>query len=76
MFLVKSLYQALMRVEVPNSNKKLWKIKVPPKIKVFLWYLRKDVLLTKDNLIRHNWNDNKSCVFCHKDETILHLFFF
>jgi hypothetical protein len=47
MFSVKSLYQALMWVEVMNSNKPLWKIKASPKIKVFLWYLHKGVLLTK-----------------------------
>jgi hypothetical protein len=31
------------------------------------------VLLTKDNLVRHNWNGNKYCCFCHFPETVKHL---
>ena len=45
------------------------------KVKIFLWYLRKGVILTKDNLAKRNWQGSKSCCFCHKDETIKHLFF-
>ncbi|WVZ71541.1 hypothetical protein U9M48_020116 [Paspalum notatum var. saurae] len=74
-FSVKSLYQALIRVEVPNLNKKIWKNRAPLKVKIFLWYLRKGVLLTKDNLAKRKWQANKSCVFCHNVETIDHLFF-
>ena len=29
----------------------------------------------KDNLAKRNWNDSVKCCFCHKDETIKHLFF-
>jgi hypothetical protein len=31
--------------------------------------------LTKDNLAKRNWHGSKMCCFCHKDETIKHLFF-
>ena len=34
-----------------------------------------EVILTKDNLIKRNSHGSKQCVFCHKDETIKHLFF-
>jgi hypothetical protein len=44
------------------------------KIKVFLWYLKKGVILTKDNLVRRNWNGDKKCCFCHSPESIQHLF--
>ena len=74
-FSVKSHYQALIRREVPNLNKRLWNLKAPLKIKIFLWYLRRGVILTKDNLARRNWHENKTCCFCHEDETIQHLFF-
>jgi hypothetical protein len=33
----------------------LWKIKVPLKIKIILWYLHKGVTLTEDNLAKINW---------------------
>ncbi|WVZ64632.1 LOW QUALITY PROTEIN: hypothetical protein U9M48_014126 [Paspalum notatum var. saurae] len=74
-FSVKSHYQALIRHEVPNLNKRIWKINASLKVKIFLWYLRKGVLLTKDNLAKRKWVGNKSCIFCHNDETIGHLFF-
>jgi hypothetical protein len=49
-------------------------MKIPLKTKVFGWYLRRAVILTKGNLAKRNWHGNKSCVFCHHDETIKHLF--
>ena len=74
-FSVKSHYLAMIYNDVPNINKGLWKLKAPLKIKVFLWYLRRGVVLTKDNLAKRNWHGSKQCCFCHKDETIKHLFF-
>src|SRR6187551_2332550 len=50
-------------------------MKVPLKIKIFMWYLKRGVTLTKDNLARRNWNGSKLCSFCSKEETIQHLFF-
>jgi hypothetical protein len=73
--LCKSHYLALIHLDVPNLNKRLWNLKTPLKIKIFLWYLQRGVILTKDNLAKQNWNDNVKCCFCHKDETIKHLFF-
>ncbi|WVZ77229.1 hypothetical protein U9M48_025118, partial [Paspalum notatum var. saurae] len=53
----------------------LWKLRIPLKIKNFLWYLRTEVILTKDNLAKHRWQGSTKCCFCHADETIQHLFF-
>src|SRR4051812_28800428 len=50
-------------------------MKIPLKTKIFAWYLRKGVILTKDNLIKRNWHGSTQCVFCHQDETIRHLLF-
>jgi hypothetical protein len=50
-------------------------MKIPLKNKFFAWYLRRGVILTKDNLIKRNWHESKSCVFCSHDEIIKHLFF-
>jgi hypothetical protein len=55
-------------------HKYLWKINVPLKIRVFMWFLHKKVLLTKDNLIRRKWQGNKKCCFCDYKETVQHLF--
>src|SRR3954469_6971261 len=50
-------------------------MKIPLKIKVFAWYLRKGVILLKDNLVKRNWQGSKKCVSCAHAETIKHLFF-
>jgi len=74
-FSVKSHYCALMLRNTPKVDKELWKLKAPLKIKIFLWYLRCGVILTKDNLAKRSWKGSLYCVFCHKKETINHLFF-
>ena len=75
-FTVNSLYRALIQPDIPvDDNSKIWKMKIPLKTKIFAWYLRKGVILTKDNLVKRNWHGSSSCVFCHHDETIRHLFF-
>jgi hypothetical protein len=75
-FSVSSMYKALI---IPNqpimNNKYIWKMKIPLKTKVFAWYLRRGVILTKDNLAKRNWHGCTKCVFCHEQETIKHLFF-
>jgi hypothetical protein len=38
-FSMKSHYLALIHSNVSNLNKRLWKLKVPLKNKIFLWYL-------------------------------------
>jgi hypothetical protein len=73
-FTVKSMYAALINNGVRVSQD-IWHIKVPMRIKIFMWYLKKGVVLTKDNLVRRNWNGDKTCCFCHLPETIQHLFF-
>ena len=56
-------------------SQEIWKSKLPARIKVFLWYLKRVVVLNKDNLAKYNWHGNKNCCFCHSPETIHHLFF-
>jgi hypothetical protein len=77
-FSVGSMYIALIQPDVPidkSDNDKLWKLKLPLRVKVFGWYLQKGVIFIKDNLARQNWHGSKKCVFCHHDESIKHLFF-
>jgi len=58
-FSVKSHYLSLINQNIPNLNKSIWKLKAPLKIKIFLWYLRQGVILTKDNLAKCNWQGNQ-----------------
>jgi hypothetical protein len=73
-FTVKSMYLEMINDGTKFLRKYIWKMKVPLKIKIFMWFLYKRVLLTKDNLAKRNWSGSKSCCFCNEDETINHLF--
>jgi hypothetical protein len=74
-FSVKSMYADIMNGHTVFLRKYIWKIKVPLKIKIFMWFLYKKVILTKDNLAKRNWNGCKKCAFCDANESINHLFF-
>ena len=69
LFSVKSMYRAVLGVEAIPYNTLTWKLKLSLKIKVFLWYLYKGVILTKDNLARRQWQGDR-----FSDESIQHLF--
>jgi hypothetical protein len=73
-FSFKSFYTDLMNRHTRFLHKYLWKIKVPLKIKIFMWFLYKKVLLTKDNLAKRKWTGCKKCAFCDSEESIEHLF--
>jgi hypothetical protein len=53
-FSVRSMYLALINNGYVERNKYIWKLKMPLKIKIFMWYFLKGVVLTKDNLARRN----------------------
>ena len=48
-FTVQSIYKHLINQIAMPLNKLLWKLKLPLKIKLFIWFLIKGVILTKDN---------------------------
>jgi hypothetical protein len=40
-----------------------------------MWFFYHKDLLTKYNSSKRSWDGSKVCCFCHKEETIQHLFF-
>ena len=44
------------------------------RIKVFMWFVHKEVILTKDNLAKRNWEGSQRRCCCDQDETIKQLF--
>ena len=52
-FAVKSMYSYLVNngVKVRPKN---WHLKLSLRIKIFMWYFKRGVVLTKDNLARRN----------------------
>ena len=60
---------------VPVHTPAVWKLKVPPRLHVFLWLLANNRLLTRDNLAKRRYVDDLSCLFYSEPETCHHLFF-
>jgi hypothetical protein len=73
-FSVRSLYVELLNVNTKFLRKYLWKIKVPLKIRILMWFLNRKEILTKDNLTKRNWTGCKKCDFCDEEQTIEHFF--
>jgi hypothetical protein len=67
-YLVRSLYMALINNGTTHMNKQIWRLTVPLKIKIFMWHMKKKVVLTKDNQARQNWDGSKKCCFCRRDD--------
>jgi hypothetical protein len=74
-FSVNSLYKKKMSDQVAMSCRFLWKSKLPHKIKIFIWLVVRNKILTKDNFKKRNWHDSGDCCFCGCAESIDHLFF-
>ena len=74
MFTVKSMYLDYMNDNTIYLRKYIWKLKVSLKIRIFMWFLHRRVILTKDNLSKRNWHGCLKCCFCDKEESIQHLF--
>uniref|UniRef100_A0A453SJU5 Reverse transcriptase zinc-binding domain-containing protein n=1 Tax=Aegilops tauschii subsp. strangulata TaxID=200361 RepID=A0A453SJU5_AEGTS len=74
LFSVKSMYLDLIDSGPLSRSLHIWKIKVPLRIKIFMWLVHKEVILTKDNWMERNWVGNPRCCFCDQNETIKHLF--
>ncbi|KAJ1686346.1 hypothetical protein LUZ63_017736 [Rhynchospora breviuscula] len=72
-----SVYQLISNTGVLSKlHPFLWKMKSPPRVKIFLWLLLQDRLLTQQNLIVRGWPSSTSCSNCNGRflETTGHLF--
>jgi hypothetical protein len=73
-FTIQFMYRSLINNGNVFHYKEIWKHKLSLKIKIFMWYLFKGVVLTKDNLAKCNWQGSSKCGFCNLDETNQQLF--
>jgi hypothetical protein len=58
---------------VNKRMRKLWKSKVPMKLKIFMWLICQCRLQVGAILKRMNWKGNPNCVVCGVIETIDHI---
>ena len=68
------MYLDLINSGPITRSLRIWKVKVPLRIKIFMWFVHKEVILTKENLIKRRWVGSSRCCFCDQNETIKHLF--
>jgi hypothetical protein len=74
--MVKAMYESLIRNESGDTFCRIWKAKIPYKIKIFLWLVENNtILIPKDNMLKRNWLRDSSCQFCTEIESCDHLFF-
>ena len=85
-FSVKSAYQVVQRMKAPTLIehstaatekplwRKLWKLNVPPKVRMFIWRACSNILPTRDNLHRRRVQVDPRCeICCQQPETVGHL---
>jgi hypothetical protein len=58
-----------------DSFSRIRKAKIPYKIKIFLWLIENNVVLTRDNMLKRKRVGDPTCQFCKENETNDHLFF-
>ena len=74
-FTVHSFYKWLEFGGIRNRDyDTVWKVKIPFKIKIFLWLVIKKRVLTRVHFSTRGWQGDISCVFCGEPETVDYLF--
>lgn len=75
-YTTRSMYRRLAFRGVTNRKMiKLWKSKLPYKLKVFMWLAIQDRLQTGVNLKKKEWKGSKKCCLCGEAGTMDHIFF-
>ena len=74
-FSTRSVYDLMTSGDTGHPFSHIWKARIPHRIKIFMWLYENKAILTKENLLRRNWQGDPSCYFCPNDENMNHLFF-
>jgi zinc-binding in reverse transcriptase len=74
-FTVYFLYLWLEYGGVNNTEYNIfWSLNIPLKIKIFVWFVKRNKILTKINLAKKGWIEFVTCMFCDSDEDTIYLF--
>ena len=58
-----------------NLWKMIWKLNIPPKVRILSWRLARNILPTRARLLSKNMQVGNGCYFCgHGNEDMWHLF--
>lgn len=70
-----SLYKEIFKVSNPCDLKGLWKIRLPSKIKIFLWQAARNRITSGDQVQKRHGPGDGKCVWCGEIEDRDHLLF-
>jgi hypothetical protein len=73
-YTIKYMYPDVLNDVIKYLCTYIWKMKVPLKIKICMWFIHRKKISTKDNLKRRNWDGDTKCWFCCDEEYVQHLF--
>jgi hypothetical protein len=74
-FSTRSIYGRLMHGAVVTHFKEVWKTRVPPRIRVFLWQLIRNRLPSGVQVAKRKGPTNGACALCGEQEDCDHIFF-
>jgi hypothetical protein len=74
-FSTRSIYTLLEKNLAGSHYNWIWKSKIPLKIKIFMWQMCQDAILTSENMKKRKWPGAPTCSFCRQVESNNHLFF-
>ncbi|KAJ1699007.1 hypothetical protein LUZ63_007519 [Rhynchospora breviuscula] len=75
-FSVKSIYNFQKTYpKITSTLFPLWKLNIPPRMRIFLWQMAQNKISTIDNLKKRGWQLANVCTLCaSEEETVQHLF--
>jgi hypothetical protein len=71
----RSMYLRLLQGATVTHFKEVWRTRVPPRIRVFLWQLIRGKLPCSDQVAKRNGPLNGECSLCRELEDCNHIFF-
>ncbi|KAJ4761061.1 RNA-directed DNA polymerase (reverse transcriptase)-related family protein [Rhynchospora pubera] len=76
LYSTKSLYNFIKKFPKHGSSfKKIWKLKIPPRMVIFLWQMLQNRIATIDTLKKRGWVLTNICYLCRtNEESVQHLF--
>jgi hypothetical protein len=74
-FSTSSIYMRLSQGAVVTHFKDVWRMKVPPRIRVFLWQLIRGRLPSCEQVAKRHGPSDGRCAFCGEIEDCNHIFF-
>ncbi|KAJ1690173.1 hypothetical protein LUZ63_014328 [Rhynchospora breviuscula] len=75
-FSVKTVYK--LQKTFPKTDSLLysvWRLKIPPRMKIFIWQMAQNKIATIDNLKKRGWSLANRCILCaQQEESVKHMF--